>query len=518
MKKVKPRNSIISNIKLTAKITIISILAITSSIVVVIAMIKGIYASEKKKHINMQKTIVTTSEYLVEMTIENSVNIAKSIYTNENIYSFLNTEYKSSSEYYDAFYQLQHSNPMSMAETNTVNNCTIYTENPTILIGGNISSFKSVTNTNWYHAYKKFNKPMILYIDPETNVTSIIRRLDFQNLDTGESCLKIDINMSVIKDDFDELNFNGKLYIINDGSLIYSNIPDTTMENIDINSDFECYVKNYYTSDIEYYAYENRTPIISFINENSVFIAIFFGISVFMIICGYIFNFNIKRRLKRFEEEIQSGIKYSTLLGNGKDEIGKFIDICASVAQKLDTRNNDFIRTNREFQQTNFRYNELFSTAMNLDTELYIYENYPRIHHRYAGYIAVDDEIHNIQLITNNITVSGNTDIKIPEYSLMMIAENLADESLSVNIVRNKDSLVVTFTRNTIKEQSRILKLRAIFEDGNITDEYSFIQNNPYNCYIRIMQCFEDRISVQINNKENFSLSITINSEKRDLI
>lgn len=481
-------------------------------------MIKGIYTSEKKKHIDMQKTIVTTSEYLMEMTIENSVNIAKNIYTNENIYNFLNTEYKSSSEYYDAFYQLQHNNPMSIAETNTINSCIIYTENNTILTGGNISSFQSVTNTNWYHTYKKLNKPMILYIDPETNVTSIIRRLDFQNLKTGESCLKIDINMSVIKNDFDELNFDGKLYIINDGSLIYSNIPDTTMENIDINSDFECYIKNYYTSDIEYYAYENRTPIISFINANAIFIAIFSGISVLMIICGYIFNFNIKRRLKRFEKEIQSGIKYSSLSRNGKDEIGKFIDICANVAERLDTCNNDFIRTSREFQQSNLRYNELFLTAMNLDTELYIHENYPRIHHRYAGYITVDDEINNIQLITNNITVSGNTDIKIPEYSLMMIAENLADESLSVNIVQNKNLLIVTFNRNAINEQSKILKLHAIFEDGNITDEYSFNQNNPYNCYIRIMQCFEDRISVQINNQKNFSLSITINSEKRDLI
>lgn len=516
MKKINMRTSIISDLKLTTKNALISILAVISSLIAIFAMIRGIYISQEKGHGEMQKTIVTASEQLMEMTIESGVNIAKSIYTNDNIYSFLNTEYDSSSEYYDAFYNLQHSNPLSIAETNIINDYIVYTENPTVLTGGNISSFNPVLNADWYHEYRKLDKPMMLYIDSATDTVSIIRRLDFQTMKTGESCLKLDLNMNLLTNYCDNLDFDGELYIINGGTLIYSNVPDATIENTGINPDFECYIKNYYTADIEYYAYENRKSAITFIRENLLFVIIFILIFALMVTAGQIFTVNIKKRLNRSANELRSEKKHMEHSGNGKDEIGQFIDVCIDVAEKLAMRNSDYRRTNEEFQQTNSRYNELFATAMRLDTEIAISEKYPEICRRYSEYITFDEEIQNILHITQNITSSGKTDIKIPAYSLMMIAEDLSDDSLSVDIAQNENIVTITFSRSIIHEPAKILKLNAIFEDSDITDEYSFSQSNPYNSYMRLMHCFGKRISVRINNRNNFNLCITINSEKSD--
>lgn len=516
MKKIKLRNSVISDLTLKTKMSIISVLAVISSCVAVIAMLRGIYISQEQKHSDMQKTIVTASEQLMEMTIESGVNIAKSIYINENIYSFLNTEYGSSSEYYDAFYNLKHNNPMSIADTNIINKYIVYTENPTILTGGNISSFTPVLNADWYQEYRKLDKPMILYIDSKTGVVSIIRRLDFQNLKTGESCLKLDLNMKLLSDYCDSLDFNGELYIINGGSLIYSNVPDIDIENTGINPDFECYIKNYYTADIEYYAYENRTSAITFVRENLVFIIVFIAVLLIMIISGQVFTANIKKRLQRSANELMKENKHYDNSGNGTDEIGEFIDICTKVAEKLAARNSDYRRTNEEFQQTNSRYSELFATAMRLDAELAVYEKYPSVCRKYSGYITFEEEISNICHVTRNITFSGKNDIKVPAYALMMIAEDLLDKSLSVSIIQNENNATITFSRDTVHEPAKILKIYAIFEDSDITDEYSFTQSNPCNAYMRLVHCFGNRVSVKINNRNNFTLCITINSEKSD--
>lgn len=516
MKKVKLRNSVISDIKLTTKTIIILILSVISSLVVVVAMLRGIYVSQGKKHTEMQKTIVTASEQLMEMTVESGVNIAKSIYTNENIYNFLNTEYDSSSEYYDAFYNLQNNNPMVIADTNIINDYIVYTENPTVLTGGNISSFTPVLDDDWYHEYKKLKKPMILYIDSKTATVSIIRRLDFHDLKTGESCLKLDLNMRLLSDYCDNLDFNGELYIISGGLLIYSNIPDITIDKTGINPDFECFIKNYYTSDIEYYAYENRTSVMDFVRESLVSIIIFIAILAVTVILGQLFTVNIKKRLIYSAHELMCEKFYLNHSGNGNDEVGKFIDICVYVAEKLASRNSDYVRTNEKFQKTSSRYNELFSTAMRLDAELAVSEKYPEISRKHSGYITFEEEALNIRHITHNITFSGKTEIKIPAYSLMMIAEDLSDNSLSANIVQNENNVTITFSRSIINEQAKILRIYAIFEDSNITDEYSFSCNNPYNPYMRLVHYFGDRVSVKINNKNNFTLCITINSEKSD--
>lgn len=510
MKKIKLRNSIISDLKLTTKVAVISILALISSAVTVTAMLKGIHSSQEKKHYEMQKTIVTASEQIMEMTIDSSVNIAKSIYTNENIYKFLNTKYDSASEYYDAFYNMQNNNPMSTAESNIIRRYTVYTENPTILTGGNVSSFTPVLDTDWYHAYKKLDKAMILYVDSEANVVSIIRRLDFHKLQTGDSCIKLDLDMNPLTNYCDAMDFNGELYIISGGTLIYSNIPDITIENTGINQDFECYIKNYYTSDIEYYAYENRLPVMTFVRENIVFIIVFGIIFLMIIIAGYVFTVNIRKRLDRAVNELSNGKRCMKHYSNGNDEIGKFIDICIDVSEKLAERNSDYRRTNEVFQQTSSRYNELFETAMRLDAELFISEKYPEIYRKYSRYITIDEEIQNMRHITTDITHSGMLNFQIPAYSLMMIANDLSDSSLSVDIVNSNDNLIVTFTRNTINEPTKILRLQAIFEDSEVTERYYFINNNPYNAYIRFVQCFGDRISAEISNKDNFTLKITI--------
>ncbi|MDE6035433.1 MAG: hypothetical protein K2G36_05935 [Ruminococcus sp.] len=512
--KHSPKKSVASDIRLNTKSAIINIISILSSLIVITAMIHGIYVSQQQKHSDIQQKIVTASEQLMEMTIDSGVNIAKSIYINEHIYDFLNTEYRTSGDYYDAFYSLQHNNPMAIADTNIINHYMLYTENNTILTGSNISTFGSVTETDWYHAYKKLNKPMILYIDDETNEVSIIRRLDFQNLTTGESCLKLDLNMKLVTDYCDNLDFNGKLYIINGGSLIYSNVPDMEIEDTDINPDFECYIKNYYTADIEYYAYENRKSLLDFFTDNILFIIIFILLIIMRISVMKIFNSDIKKRIRHSAEMIlnESGTNnYS----NGRDEIGEILDMCIKASERLAENTTHNRRHNEEIRESSTRYRELLNTAMHIDAELVVSQKYHDIFRRYADNIPISYEINNIRHIVPDIIVSGIADIKVPPYSLFMIADDLKNDNLSVIVSRNKNNVEVMF-RCDVPEQLKILRLNAIFEEKTITNAYSFSYNNQYNPYLRIVHSLSDRITVRIRTRNKFTLCITIKPEKSD--
>ena len=519
-KKKKKYGSIASDLSIKNKILFINLMAVISVAVVIFAMIKTVSSVQQKKHDEMQKTIVTASEQLMEMTVESGVAIAKSVYTNENIYSFLNKDYTSSAEYYDAFYNFQKNSPLSVAEMNVVRKYTIYSENPTILTGGCISSFDSVKSQEWYHAYKKINKPMILYISD--NTVSLIRRLDFQTLSTGESCLKLDLNISLLTNYYNNLDFEGELYIISGGSLIYSNNENITIDRTGINQDFECYTKNYYTADIEYYAHETRKTVKQFITDNLLIILILSALIIVMIIVGQLLIINIKKRIRCSAEALCKGEKLS--LNNGKDEIGELLDICSAVSERLALRSNEYERTNEEILQKNSSYNSLFTTAMRLDAELYIIKKYPEICDKDSENIPFKDEFEHLRKLANKYgieissDISDSAEIEVPSYSLTLIADDLisSDGKTSVKAFHNKNGISILFHKDKIQESAKVLKINAVFEDDNITDEYSFRHNYTYNPYLRLKHCLGSKVEAEIKNRNEFTLIININSEKSD--
>lgn len=519
-KKKKKYLSIASDLSIKNKMLFINLTAVISVAVVIFAVFKTVNTVQKEKQTDMQKTIITASEHLMEMTVESGVAIAKTIYTNESIYAFLNRDYPSSAEYYDAFYEFQKNSSLAIADTNIVKKYTVYSENSSVLQGGFISSFDSVKNQEWYHAYKKMDKPMILYISD--NNVSLIRKLDFQTLSTGESCLKLDLNMNLLTNYCDNLDFNGELYIISGGSLIYSSNKDMTIDKTDINQDFECYTKNYYTADIEYYSHETKKPMIQFIKDSSMFIFIFTALLIVMIVLGQIFAVNIKKRIRSSAEALCKGEKLN--IYKGKDEVGELIDICSAVSEKLTLSSNERERTNEEFLQKNSSYNSLFTTAMRLDAELYTMKNYPEMHTVDSENIPFEEEFENIRIVAekNGVEISSEiTDshgIEVPAYSLMLIADDLIspDTKTSVKAFDNENGVSISFHTDKIQESSKVLKINAVFEDGGITDEYSFRHNYTYNPYIRLKHCLGSNTEAEITNRNGFTLVINIISEKSD--
>ncbi|MDE5860622.1 MAG: hypothetical protein K2H28_00325, partial [Ruminococcus sp.] len=244
------------------------------------------------------------------------------------------------------------------------------------------------------------------------------------------------------------------------------------------------------------------------------FIVIFILLLIARISIMNIFNSDIKKRIRRSAEMIlnESG---TSNYSNGKDEIGEILDMCIKASERLAENTTHNKRHNEEIRESSSRYRELLTTAMHLDAELVVSQKYNNIFRRYSDNIPLSYEINNIRQIIPDLIVSGISDIKVPPYSLFMIADDLKNDNLSVIVSRNKNNIDITF-RCDVQEQFKTLRLNAIFEEKTVTNAYSFSYNNPYNPYMRIVHCLGDRISVKIKTRNKFTLCITIKPEKSD--
>ncbi|MDE5582599.1 MAG: hypothetical protein K2J08_02690 [Ruminococcus sp.] len=511
-RKQKYSGSVFSDISIKAKFITADFAIIATAFFVIFAMFGAVGKSQGEKHKEKEKMMVTASEQLMEMTIDSGVAIAKSIYINENIYKFLDRNYTSSADYYDAFYKFQEQSPLTIAETRIIKRYTIYTENSTVLNGGRISTFESELDKDWYHAYKKLNKPMILFIDSEENTVSLIRKLDFQKISTGESCIKMDINTGILSDYCDNFGFDGELYIISGGSVIYSNIEDVGIENTGINQEFESYIKNYYTADIEYYAHETRKPTEAFFSENAVFLIIFTAVAVAFIFFGQLFVINIRKRIRKATEILRNGGKPVEC---GRDEIGVLISECAELSEKLTVRSSESAKTHEKIIQGKSNYKRLFTSALNQWAELEISRKYPEIYGSQSEMTTLADEAERLK--TAGINVIYNDDvqnIEMPVYSLLLIAGNLTADGGNLSVYCGKSEVI--FESGLNQSPSKVLRINAIFETVNIPDEYEFSENSDYNSYLRLKNYFGNKVSAETSDRKGFRLIINFNGRKSD--
>ncbi|MBR1823344.1 MAG: hypothetical protein IJ779_03805 [Ruminococcus sp.] len=495
------------------------LLAIAAVSAVLVATVMSVTA---KKYKQIEKTVVSSTEQMTTLGIESAVSIAKNIYTNEPVYDFLNRKYNSSSDYFEAYYPLQQNTALSTADTNIVKKCTIYTSTPTIVTGGTMRMLSEATDEEWYKDIKKYNKPTILSIDSDDHQMMLVRRLDYTALDTGESYLVLILNNAFIEDFANALDFDGQFYVMSGSDLIYSSDENVkSVSDVAITPEFQCITHNYYSVDIDFYSYSNRSGFIAFMRENLLLIPCLAAVLIIALLSGLIMAKGIIRRIKPIITEFgeTGSIKDLKKGSSGTDEIGKLLDICADMSERLALKGDEFIESSNSLLQKSSDYNSLFATAMRLDAELTAANKMPCLKaDTDEEEIPLADET---ELVKKTAEKHGaeysckgvsNENWMIPAYSLTLIADdffsNFSGESAAVSV--SDEAAEITFTSSVIPRSSETLKLHAIFEDANVSSEYSFDRSNRFNPYIRIRHCLGSRVDMIINEKDNFTVTFRI--------
>ena len=496
---------------------IIFILALVTSWYI---MINTIDKASSEKYDQLEKTAVTATEQMTNNGVDSAISIAKNIYTNEPVYNFLNTRYASSAEYFEAYYPLFKNTALSTADTNIVKKCTIYTSNPTILSGGTMASLDSVKNEEWYKSMKEFNKTTILNIDHKDQSMNIIRKLDYIQLETGESYLYLKLSSDFIRNFVESLDFDGCIYIMSGSDLLYSSDKDIrSISDITITPEFECIKRNYYTVDIEFYSYANKKGIASILRKDHLVIYLIIIVvlfNIFIIAMVWSILSRIRPVLKEFKSE--SGVRSLIKGNNGRDEIGKLLDICSEMSERLTQKGSEFKESSDSLMKKSSDYNSLFTTALKLDAELSVLNKMPYLYKAFDNdCISLADESEMIgkaaEKLGKKYSFTGNNkEMIIPAYSLLLITDDMFNEfdSESVKINASDEEAVITFKGGRKPRSVDSLKLLAVFEDENVSSEYSFANNYRFNPYIRIRHCLGRNIDMDINAENGMRITFTI--------
>lgn len=525
-KKKKHKEYPFSNLPVRKKFLLMDIMLIFSVLLVWTAMVRTISKTQKEKYKQMERTAITASEQIVDMSVESAVSIAKNIYTDESVYIFLNKQYSSSSEYYEAFYPLQRTTAMNLADTNIVKGCIIYTENPTVLTGGSIKKLESAKDEYWYKCFTKMNKPIILCVDPSDGTMSLIRKLDYLSLSTGESYIRLDINRSTINQFTDELGFDGQLHVMCGSTLLYSSDKDAeSVDDISIGKDFDCITRNYYTVDIEFYSSSRKSGLREFLMKNKLILSGLLAFTGLAVLISYCLSTNVRRRALDAINEYQStgGIASFSKGGSGRDEVGRLLDVCCDMSEKLQLTGSEFQMSSDSLMRKSSDYNSLFTTAMRLDAELtaalWLPDIWTDLPDEYYP-LKVESEL--IQKLAKKYHAVFNGSVPtydktlVPAYCFVLIAKDVFERfsGESVNVSVAGDIATISFISSTPPKTADVLRLSAIFEDDSVTSAYSFDRKNNFNPYLRLKHCLGSHVDMEIYDKNRLKLTFIIKSSK----
>ncbi|HRR76170.1 MAG: cache domain-containing protein [Ruminococcus sp.] len=521
----KKRNAPFSGSSFRVKFILLDILFMLALALSWHIMADTIEKAASEKYDRMEKTAVTATEQMTSTGIDSAVSIAKNIYTNKPVYDFLNKSYSSSSEYFEAYQPLLKNTALNTADTNIVKKCTIYTSNPTILPGGTLGSLDQVRDEEWYKSMKKFNKPTVLSIDHSDQSIMLVRKLDYIPAESVESYLCLKISSDFIRNFAESLDFDGSIFIMSGSDLLYSSDESVkAVSDITITPQFKCVKRNYYTVDIEFYSCADRTSTASVL-MNGWFLPCVIGIVVLFNIAVAAMAFGITRRIRPVLEEFRrEGSIHSLSNGNnGRDEVGKLLDVCSEMAERLTQKGSEYKESSDSLMKKSSEYNSLFTTAMRMDAELTVINKLPYLHTTFiSNDITLTEEAEMIEEASGRLgglyrfTGKDSGKIRIPAYSLVLLTENIFTElgGDSVEITASEKGAVITFEGSRKLRSTDTLKLLAIFEDESVTSEYSFDKNYRYNPYLRIRHCLGGRIDMDISTSSGMRITFRIKPEK----
>ena len=502
---------LLCNIRIQTKFFFILISSLIMSVLTVIIWVHFFQQSQQKAKETAENLAVASAEQHIQMGIENTVAIAKIIYTNEALYKFLDTEYPSTSSYYATYYKFEKDSPLQSADVSFISKAMIYTENDTIMSGNDIRLIRSVQSERWYQSFEKFGKSVMLYSDPETGSFSLIRKLDYETMETGESLLKLDMESKTALSLLEQIPFDGILYIVSNGAVIYSNQPLEDEDDLGITQDFYSFTKNYYTAEVEYYALADYQTITELIAEKWYLLLIPVLVFLGTILMGSVFSGEIQERVRLVLDTNQKDGTLSELTPQGVDEIAELTAVGISLSEKLALKSGQYQRSQTAFQQKNADYRELFGKSLYLDALLQISRNFPDLSTSPETEMhPLQDEIQLLQKYCPEISVPERLpeNWEIPVYSLLLIVRQLDKQQGIISVSLENDRLSMTIPCQITQKQ--LLKLQAIFEDGEVDVDYNFSLDNVYNAFLRLKHCQGNFVTL---HSEADSITIQIRKE-----
>ena len=200
-------------------------LIITDSVVLYIV---GSMESQRQYH--EMANVANAVSYNISALVENAGEIAKSMYTNRRMNTFLEKQYESTSDYYTEYQNFfQDSTLENVLGMNQIV-FTLYTDNPTMVKGGKIDTMSNLKKTAAYAAWKERgeNEGLFFIYENKGYANSyrrkiiLLQNLDFFSADQ-EKMLKIEFDYNSMMRMLRRMKFDNEVHICQGDEIVLSN-------------------------------------------------------------------------------------------------------------------------------------------------------------------------------------------------------------------------------------------------------------------------------------------------------
>lgn len=224
----------LNNIKLRRKLQGIYIFCVIIPIILTDGIIfLGLASNMKSEQRHEMINVANAVESRLSEQISRAEYLAGNIYLNKYLDNYLEKEYHSAAEYVRN-YSMFKSSTFFLGNTIGVDRTKIfmYTDNPTIVSGGEFKKFDSVLEEPWYQEYIKNGKRVCImyYYDnyrkplyqPERKLLYIME-LDYYTKNSFKKLLKIELDYSNLVNSITDMNYAYPVYVCKDDKVLISN-------------------------------------------------------------------------------------------------------------------------------------------------------------------------------------------------------------------------------------------------------------------------------------------------------
>ncbi|SDY28444.1 two-component system, sensor histidine kinase YesM [Evansella caseinilytica] len=232
-----------NNVKLRNKLLILYILCVFIPIVFTNIVFYNVTTDNIKKQKMHDVELVLEqirNEFIA--VIDQGVGISSSFYSDAKLYDFFEEEYETTIDYIEAYdTYLREFNRYSPIFY-SIQAISFYSDNPAVIYAGGVRPITERTREEeWYTTLNRVNHPLVVKMQPAQDVGlfSILRELDYySDKNNTEKIIRIDINPITITQIFNNVTFQGNVYLVNENRTIeFSNDQDTPWDSEPIHFD-----------------------------------------------------------------------------------------------------------------------------------------------------------------------------------------------------------------------------------------------------------------------------------------
>lgn len=195
-------------------------------------IIYSVIQSEQATVRHDMENVADAVKYSFTNSVDNAADIAKSIYTNKYIDEFLEREYTTELEYFNSYQDFFKDTLFESGLGNDNLLLTLYSDNNTIVNGGNFKRMEKAENTAWYQYLAESGRDKILYFSYDESAEPaaaterkmlFVQKMDFYHGSEREKILKIEMDYQGIIRNFVKMNYDMSVYICQEDKILMSN-------------------------------------------------------------------------------------------------------------------------------------------------------------------------------------------------------------------------------------------------------------------------------------------------------